>query len=300
MIIIVLMLILPLTTITSSLVQTSLYDRMISNVNNTNALNQVVKNGVSNAVWEIVAGNNKFTDGTQYAVIASIRSDLNAIQENTSSQENKQLLEVAGRALSTLTDYVDMLGDQMGRDASVSENEKVLDEIRGVSSLISDILQDFIVLEIESAARANERIKAIVWILTALQGLVLFCVTLFAVYAQRSVTRSINNPIRELEKLSSRIASGDLEARATIPNVNELDSLTENLNFMAKRIQELIDANIEEQKNFQKSEMKALQAQITPHFLYNTFDTIVWLAESGKTEQVVDITRAFSDFSVYR
>ena len=55
-------------------------------------------------------------------------------------------------------------------------------------------------------------------------------------------------------------------------------------------------AILEEQKNFQKAEMKALQAQITPHFLYNTFDTIVWLAEEERTDQVVKITKAFSDF----
>jgi two-component system sensor histidine kinase YesM len=42
--------------------------------------------------------------------------------------------------------------------------------------------------------------------------------------------------------------------------------------------------------------MKALQAQITPHFLYNTFDTIVWLAEEEKTDEVVRITKAFSQF----
>jgi len=42
--------------------------------------------------------------------------------------------------------------------------------------------------------------------------------------------------------------------------------------------------------------MKALQAQITPHFLYNTFDTIVWLAEEKRNDQVIDITRAFSSF----
>jgi two-component system sensor histidine kinase YesM len=58
----------------------------------------------------------------------------------------------------------------------------------------------------------------------------------------------------------------------------------------------LSGAVLEEQKNFQKAEMKALQAQITPHFLYNTFDTIVWLAEEEKTDEVVKITKAFSDF----
>ncbi len=68
---------------------------------------------------------------------------------------------------------------------------------------------------------------------------------------------------------------------------------------MAVKIQALIAENVREQQNLQKSEMKALQAQITPHFLYNTFDTIVWLAEEKKNDQVIDITRAFQAFSGY-
>ena len=81
-----------------------------------------------------------------------------------------------------------------------------------------------------------------------------------------------------------------------LPQVSELDGLTDNLNIMAVKIQALIAENVREQQNLQKSEMKALQAQITPHFLYNTFDTIVWLAEEKKNDQVIDITRAFSSF----
>jgi two-component system sensor histidine kinase YesM len=119
---------------------------------------------------------------------------------------------------------------------------------------------------------------------------------LFAVLAQRSVTRSINKPIRELENLSSQIAAGNLSARADIPDVMELDNLTLNLNIMAEKIKELIDTNIEEQKNRQKSEMKALQAQITPHFLYNTLDTIIWLAEGKQYDQVISVTRNFASF----
>ncbi len=290
------MLILPATTIVSSLVQTSLYDRIITNVSKTNDLNQIVANGVSNAVWDIVAGNNSFTDGTQYAVIDSIKKGIENIRKTTISRENRRLLDVALRTLDTLTSYVDRLGNQMGANSGVADNEKILDEIRAVSSLMSDILQDYIMLELESVARANERIKVTVIVLTAMECVVLVCVTLFAYYAQRSVSRSINKPIKELERLSADIASGNLESRAALPGVDELDNLTANLNFMAQQIRELIEANVIEQKNLQKAEMKALQSQITPHFLYNTFDTIIWLAEACKTDEVIDVTRAFSSF----
>lgn len=296
LIIIGLMIIPPIINIASFLFQIVRYDLIITNVSKTNSLNQSVKTDVSDEVWDIVAGNKKFTEGNQYEIIDSINDRLEDIMRTTAVTRNRQMLEVAGRAVDTLKRNVDRLGTQMENRYPVSENVKILDEIRGVSALVSDILQDFIVLEIESATRTNESIKRTALVLTSLQIIILLIVTGFVILAQRSVSESINRPIKELEKLSAKIAEGNLSARANLPHVEELDNLTENLNIMAAKIQELFAANIKEQQNLKKSEMKALQAQITPHFLYNTFDTIIWLAEEHKNEQVIDITRAFSNF----
>jgi two-component system sensor histidine kinase YesM len=295
-IIIGIMLIPPIINIASFLFQIVRYDSIITNVSKTNSLNQTVKTDVSDEIWDIVAGNKKFSEGIQYQIIDSINERLDEIMRTTAVIKNRQMLEVAGRAVNTLKRNVDRLGAQIENQDPVSENEKILDDIRGVSALVSDILQDFIVLEIESATRTNESIKNTAKFLMSLQIFTLLFVTGFVILAQRSVSESINRPIKVLEQLSTKIAEGNLSARADLPNVNELDNLTENLNLMAAKIQELIAKNIEEQQNLQKSEMKALQAQITPHFLYNTFDTIIWLAEGQKNDQVIDITRAFSSF----
>jgi len=295
-IIIAVMLVIPVTTIASSLIQSARYDHMITNVSKTNRLNQIVKTDITSELWEVVAGSKKFEDAKVYATIREINEGLSAIMETTEVTGNRQLLEVAGRAMETLSSYVERLRIQEQYRYPVRDNEKILEEIRGVSALVSDILQEFIVLEIESAAQTNERIKVTVWVFALFQILTVLAVTMFATLAQRSVSRSVKRPIKELEQLSTRIASGDLAARADLPHVDELDNLTENLNTMAVKIQELIDANIREQQNLQKSEMKALQAQITPHFLYNTLDTIVWLAEVQQYDSVIDIARAFSNF----
>ena len=121
-------------------------------------------------------------------------------------------------------------------------------------------------------------------------------IMMFSVFIQISVEKSVNKSINSLVALSGSIAEGDLNAQAEVPNVSELEALTHDLNIMAGKIKTLIEENMLKQHNLQKSEMKALQAQITPHFLYNTLDSIVWLAEGNKNEQVVSITRAFSDF----
>ena len=295
-IIILLMITPPVITVISFVVQMARYDRIITNVSKANRLNQTAKEDISNEIWDIVAGNKKFDEGSQYDIIDGINESLEDIMRTTEERENRQMLEVAGRAVDTLKRNVDRLRNQMANHSLVSENEESLDEIRGVSALISDILQDFIVRVIESATITNEHHKRITFVLTIIQIFTVFFVTIFAVFTQRSVTNSINTPIKRLENLSKKIAEGDFTARVKLPQVSELDGLTDNLNIMAVKIQALIAENVREQQNLQKSEMKALQAQITPHFLYNTFDTIVWLAEEKKNDQVIDITRAFSSF----
>ena len=277
-------------------VHTVQYDKIITNVSRANRLSQIVKVNVSDEIWDIVAGKTDFKDGRQYILLKEIRNSLQEIADSTTSDKNRQLLVVASRAEKTLEKYVNMLGEQIDHNAPVAETEKTMDEIRGVCSLIYDILQNFIVSEIETAAATNESIKQSSVVLTFIQSGISILVILISIYAFTTVSGNITRPIRDMETLSSRIASGDLQARAEQPHVEELDHLSENLNTMAGKLQNLIDENIREQRNLQKAEMKTLQAQITPHFLYNTFDTIIWLAESGQTDRVVEITRAFSDF----
>jgi len=272
------------------------YDQLITNVDKTNRLNQVVKTEVTNELWDIVAGNKSFTDGDQYRIIDSINAELQNIMRTTRETENRQLLEVAGRAMQTLTRYVNRLGTQMQNNYPVIENERMLDEIRGVSVLVSELLQDFIVREIESTAAENQRIKTRAIIIGLGEIAIIIIAIFFSIRMRISVAKSVDFSIGSLVSLSSSIAEGNLDARAELPHVQELETLTNDLNIMADKIKTLIDENIREQRNLQKSEMRALQAQITPHFLYNTMDSIVWLAEGNKNEDVISITRAFSNF----
>jgi len=280
----------------TALINTISYNRLITNVEKTNEVNQVIKTAVTTELWDIVAGNKSFKEGEQYRIIARINNQIKDILNNTEGVENRRLLEVTARALNTLIRYVDRLGTQMENNAPVIENERMLDEIRGVSTLVSELLQDFIVLEIESAAAANRRLvtRAVIIGIAEL-GIIVFAV-IFSLLVQMSVSRSVDRSIGSLVSLSGSIAEGNLDARAEVPHVRELENLTKDLNTMADKIKTLIEENVREQRNLQKSEMKALQAQITPHFLYNTMDSIVWLAEGNRNEEVISITRAFSDF----
>lgn len=109
------------------------------------------------------------------------------------------------------------------------------------------------------------------------------------------MAKSITQPILKLQSSMALIQKGDFRAgNVEVESRNEIGSLTETFNVMTLRIQELMEQNINEQKAKRKSEMKALQSQINPHFLYNTLDSIIWMAESGKNEEVVLMTASLA------
>ena len=277
-------------------IHTKQYDDIITNVSNANRINQIAKTDVPNWLWEIVCGKKDFENDSPYIMISEIFQGIVDMQEHTKSLDNKQKLEVAYRACTTLYNNIKMLENQMIAGSSVTANETSLDEIRTITSLFSDIMQDFILSEIETANETNISIKHSSIVLTILQITIIIFSVVVSINGYITVSRSIQRPLSDMKELSTQIADGNLDARTKVPDVDELIPLANNMNLMAEQINVLIQKNIEEQQNIQKAEMKALQAQITPHFLYNTFDTIIWLAEEEKTDEVVKITKAFSEF----
>lgn len=92
-----------------------------------------------------------------------------------------------------------------------------------------------------------------------------------------------------------RVQEGDFSVSdIVVDSANEIGSLTTSFNVMTHRIQELMEQNIREQEAKRKSELKALQSQINPHFLYNTLDSIIWMAEGKKNEEVVLMTASLA------
>lgn len=277
-------------------VHTKQYSQIISNVSTANRISSIAKNDVPAELWNIICGKKEIESADHNKMLDNIFSGLSLMLLTNKNEESRGKLEVANRAYTTLRRNVDMLISKMKTGSLVTQNEATLDEIRTITSLFSDIMNDFIVTEIEYANQTNQSLRNTSIILTAIQIIITVLAIIISINSFISVSGAVQKPIADMEKLSTKVANGDLTARIDIPKVDELDTLAENLNSMTEQIDVLIKKNMEEQKNFQKAEMKALQAQITPHFLYNTFDTIVWLAEEEHTDEVVKITKAFSDF----
>ncbi len=121
---------------------------------------------------------------------------------------------------------------------------------------------------------------------------VLFTViaTALSIFFSLKLTR----PLQRLEKNMKKVREGNFDIHLPIESTDETGRLSETFNSMVDKIKQLMQDSIDDQKQKRRLELKALQSQINPHFLYNTLDSIIWMAEDGQVDDVVEMTSALS------
>jgi len=108
------------------------------------------------------------------------------------------------------------------------------------------------------------------------------------------ISRSYLHPIKDLSLAMEKFKNGNLDTRVEVGMKNEFGELADDFNDMTIQIKRLIQENQHKEKAKRKFELKSLQSQINPHFLYNTLDSIVWMAEAGMNDDVVKMTVSLS------
>lgn len=258
-------------------------------------LKPLVGTQLSEQLFSVAAGRIGYDDSGVEELLQEVNRTLDSLLEDTEGAGYLELT-VARRTMDTMSAYADQVRDGMAVGAAVGAMEAVVDEVRDVGDLITDMLDNFITVEIESSMRTSEEIQKIVW-LTAIAEVFLLAVALIRTAStSEDLANTIRQTIKQLEGSMHRLTGGDLKARAPEMEVEELDELSRQVNVMANRLETLIERSRREQENLAKSELRLLQAQINPHFLYNTLDAIIWQAQSGKSEEVIHLTRSLSDF----
>jgi two-component system sensor histidine kinase YesM len=118
---------------------------------------------------------------------------------------------------------------------------------------------------------------------------------LIAIYIATLFSYRISDPVKLLCDSMHEVEKGNLDVNIRIHTMNEFQELASSFNHMVKKIQGLMDNIYEAQKKKQQAELSVLQAQINPHFLYNTLDSLRWLAKIRNVDEIAEIISALEN-----
>jgi two-component system sensor histidine kinase YesM len=272
------------------------YDAIINNITTANSISGSIKSDIDNEMWNIVAGKIQFSQGKQYKIINDVNNKVRWMMTNTDSQRAEIKLDVILRTMQTLTQTIDDMGNQIAHNSSATENEAVLEHIRFVTGVVESAVQDYVLFEVNQTNGQYQQMRSgfVTWEILAIT--LTFGAVIFSFVVAWARSRSIYTPIKKLHDVTKTITQNDLQALVTSDNIDEITELGMSFNIMIGKIRGLLDDKVREQENLRKAEMRALQSQINPHFLYNTLDTIIWMAEAKKTDQIVEVVSALSNF----
>ena len=268
---------------------------MIRRMDAAARMKPVLESTIPENLFSVAAGRTSFDESNVETLIRETDETLDMLLGETQGGGQMQLT-IARRTMDTLEQYVYKVRDGMAAGTPISKIESIVDEVRNVGRLVTDMLDAFTTEEIANATDSSRRLRTIVTIAAVAEVLLLLFAFLRTRNETRRLTNSIHTAIYSLEETVRRIAEGQFGDRVKGMNVEELRELGEQINQMADRLETLIEQVRQNQDHLSKAELRTLQAQINPHFLYNTLDTIVWQAESGKGDEVVRLTRNLSDF----
>ena len=273
----------------------SRYQAMIHRMDAAAELKPALETTLAEDLFSVAAGRTTFDKSGVMKTIKQIDRTLDQLTGQTEGNGHLQLT-IARRTMDTMEQYTLQIRDGMEERRPVAEVEGIVDEVRDVGRLVADMLDTFITEEIANATATSRTLHQWMWVAAGAEVLLLIYALWYSRFKTDQMTDSIRKALGSMENTVRRIAEGQFGDRVSGVNVEELQELGDQINEMANQLETLMQETRTKSDHLAKAELRTMQAQINPHFLYNTLDTIVWQAESGKADEVVRLTRSLSDF----
>lgn len=269
------------------------YNKILNNVTTASEFNQNFKDDIDLKMYYYVIES-------QY----SAGLPLDEIRDAEKLAENLLSTTTEKDSVTAITSVLNLsanLEDKIAQIAITDNYDERQTQLENNVYVLTDLIQVYMYNYLYyEAAHLNDLQSTLTSQLEMLViGIMLLVGLLLAVLLSKSrqLSRSITGPIEALSKRVKVISAGDLTEQPAIQaNELEVQTLSDGFEQMVTHLNELIAKNKEEEIHRRNAELALLQAQINPHFLYNTLDTIIWLIESGDFERSVQMISSLSNF----
>ncbi len=245
----------------------------------------------------LIVENKSIEESKLDEMLREAKRIVTGLEELTDSKENLKRLASAKKYLDNLEIYTNRIIENLQQGNRYEANMEIWEnDIQIVTSLIRETIFQYISFETGEMQQTHREYQQF------FEKLILISVSAFVlvlgltIFLSYQIPRSITRPLQKLNEVTEQVAEGNLKVRSDVQTGDEVGVLSASLNTMIDKINGLLEQVTKEQVRLRKAEFELLQSQINPHFLYNTLDAIIWLAEAGEQKKVVSMVRSLSEF----
>lgn len=234
------------------------------------------------------------SEGLPLEEVRSAKALAQKLMDTTTEKESLSAISSMLNLCNTLENKMQQIKETTDYDSRMFQ---LRNDINGIVDMISESMYAYLYYEAAHLnALQSTMVSSMIVFMAAV--VVLSLVLLYFLLAHsRKLSQRIVNPIDEICERLEAIGKGSLLVREPVhADVEEVQLLSDGIESMVGRLIQQIDKNAEQEKQRRRTELALLQAQINPHFLYNTLDTIIWLIESGEISAAVTMVGSLSNF----
>ena len=273
---------------------TGQYNKLSENLAVSSEFNLRFKDDLALEMYYIAIGSKESSD------LEDVLEQVEDAQEIMQKLRRNTYNNNGVKSLNSLDSYLENLRQRMLQLVEIKEYDKRMEfmdsNIRIITGLIMQEMQNYIYNEsmylVQVEKSLTHRVKLLI------SGMAVLLIATLGILMRRSfrLTDGIIQPVNIMLDKVKKVGRGKFDMIPIEAEIEEIEELDEGINKMARKISALLE-NVRQEKEMQHlTELQLIQAQVNPHFLYNTLDTIVWLIEGGMTDDAVEMISSLSIF----